>query len=115
MMSPKTSTAAIPVTMSPETSTMAIFQKMTERFLVSLNYRESDRNRLTNLLMQLGVSLKIFDKPGIQFRFLAAINSDIVPTLQEKDLYHFQIVEEMLTKQGQSSRKNQIDVSEKYL
>ena len=114
-MLPGTPIAATPGTMSDETSTMATFQKMTERFLTSLNYSEPDRNRLINMLMKLGISLEIFGSRDIQFSILAALNSDTVPTLRENDFYHFQMMEEMLAKHGHrlSSRRNQLEILKK--
>ena len=112
-MSPET--AAIPVTISSETSTTVpvamppetstTFQKITERFLKGLNYEKSDRIIISKPLMKLEGALEIFNKPDIKYHILEAINSDTAPTLQENDLYFFEIVEDTLTKEGQSSQK----------
>lgn len=116
VMTPESSTVAIPVTITSEASTAvpvtivppetsANFQKITERFLAGLNYEQSDTVIISKLLMKLGGALEIFNKPDIKYRILEAINSDIGPTLQEKDLYHFEMLKEMLTKEGRSTQK----------
>ena len=116
VMTPESSTVAIPVTITSEASTAvpvtimppetsATFQKITERFLAGLNYEQSDTVIISKLLMKLGGTLEIFNKPDIKYRILEAINSDTAPTLQENDSYHFEIFEDMLPKEGQSSQK----------